>query len=135
MIEALNQLAIAFGFFDGAQVSALDVFDQRQFVSFAIAHLTDNGRHHMELGHLRGPPAAFTGDQLVSVAGALLRAHQDRLHQPLGADGVGKLGQSGLVEPAPRLPGTRIDPFDRQFGQSGDWFGWQRRRRCLCRVL
>ena len=79
----------------------------------------------MKLRQLRCPPAAFTGNQLITVGRAFLRAHQDRLHKTLGADGIGKFGQPVLVKAATWLPRARIDPFDWQLGQTGNRRGRQ----------
>ena len=86
MTKALNQLTIAFGLLNGAQIRALDILDQRQFMRLAIAHLTDDRRHHMKLGKLRCTPAPLTGYQLVAILRTFLWPHQNGLHKSLGAD-------------------------------------------------
>ena len=68
---------------------------------------------------LRRPPAPFTGNQLVAVACPLLGTDKNGLDKALGPNGIGKLGKPFLFKAAARLPGSDIDPFNRNFTKAG----------------
>ena len=66
-------------------------------------------------GLLRGAPAAFAGDELKAAAG--LRPYQDGLHDAVGGDGGGELGELRLVELGAGLEGVAVDLIDRDFAR------------------
>ena len=59
VVEAVDQLLVAHRFFDRVQVSALNVFDDRDFQNFLVGELPDEYRDGMQAGLLGCPPASF----------------------------------------------------------------------------
>ena len=115
------------GFFQWVEVFALDVFDQGHDRGRLVGHIAHQHRHALEACDLRGPKAAFTGNDFVQrlgltrvvgvlaagtagpaqggVSGAEL-AHQDGLHDALAFDALGQLIQSAFVHACARLVGA-----------------------------
>ena len=96
----MNQTLHAVRLVDGVEVFALDVFDQRHRRHRVVGHFAHQHRHLVEPRHLRGAPAAFTGDNFMAARDF---THQDRLHQPLCADGIGQFLQRLAVHLGARL--------------------------------
>ena len=89
-LKLLGQLRVAVRFFDGVEIFALEIFDERQFEHRAVVGLADDDGHFRQLQQLRGAPAAFAGNQFkITVA----FAHDERLHDALFADGIGQFAQ------------------------------------------
>ena len=74
------------GFFDRVEVLALEVLDDGNFERVAVVALADDGRNGRALQRRASAPAAFAGDELVSVVAA---ADDDR-------DQYAVLGDRGL---------------------------------------
>ncbi len=74
------------GGFDGVEVLALDVLDQRDFQEPVIGDVLDDDRDVREAGEFRGAPAALSRDQLESVTDA---ADDERLDDSVGPNGLG----------------------------------------------
>jgi len=106
------QGAVAFGLFDGVQVLALQVFDQRHLHGALLVGREDAHRHLLEPGHTAGAPAALARDDLIKAA--VKRPHRDRLDEPVGTDGLGEQLQRLGIKALARLVGARLDLFDRQ---------------------
>ena len=84
--------------------------------------VVDHAHDHRDLrqaGQLRGAPAAFAGDDLVTRALARVvdLAHDDRLDHALRADRLGQLGELALVHAAARLVLAGLQLIDRQLAQ------------------
>ena len=87
--------------FQGMQILTLYVLDQGDRHGGAVRHLTHHARHLPQLCHLRRPPAALAGNDLVALITD--RPHHDRLDHALGADRIGKLGQRLRIDVLARL--------------------------------
>ncbi|MNT30437.1 hypothetical protein D3C72_1662310 [compost metagenome] len=110
--EVGDQAVNALRFFQGIEVFALDVLDQRHGRGGQVVHIAHQHRHFRQAGQLRSAETAFAGDDFIfdkSAQGVLSdRAHQDRLHQPLRLDRGGQLIQGPLVHARARLVFARL---------------------------
>ena len=113
--EFFLQAAQGDGLFHGIEVFPLDVLDQRHGDGGFVGHLADYRRDGVQLGHLGGTPAAFTGNDLVALFAE--RAHHDGLHDPLGTDGLGQLFQGIRGHVTARLVTTAFHAVHRQVAQ------------------
>jgi hypothetical protein len=98
--------------FQGVEVLALDVLDERHGQRRLIGNVLDDHRHRGEPGHLRRTKTPLSGDDLELLRGQ--RAHQDRLDDALLADGLGQLGQRLGVHARARLVAAGAQLGDRQ---------------------
>ena len=119
--EVLDHLLVRGRLFEGVQVVALEVLDERGLQRLAVFGLAHDRRDRLEPGPVRGAPAPLARHQLVAVT---RRADQDRLEQTHLADRNRR---------APRAPPRRTDRgVDRGLGesrQSGALGGRARSRR------
>ena len=99
--------------FDGVEVLSLDVLHEGHGVQVLVVHLADIGREGLQVGPLRGPPAAFAADDDVFASVALF--HRHGLDDAQLADRVGQFVQSLLVELRARLRGVGYDVGDFDF--------------------
>jgi hypothetical protein len=97
--------------FEGRQVLALEVLDDRDLERGVVVDLFDQRLDRREARLLRGAPAAFAGDQLVAVLAE--RSDEDRLQNAVLADRIRELMEGSLVEDRPRLVRVRLDPIER----------------------
>ena len=115
--------------FQGIQILALDIFDQRHRHGGFIVDTADQRRNFVQARHLRGTPAALTSDDFVTARLSRLtfvdRPHDDRLHQPLRADGVRQLLQAFRPHVDAWLVLAPLQQVDRNFQQF--FIGAQRR--------
>ena len=65
--EFFQQSAVALGFFQRVEVGALDILDDRDLQRLGVARLDDDDRDFVQAGALRRAPAAFAGDDFISV--------------------------------------------------------------------
>lgn len=105
-IKLLDELSQSGRFFDGIQIFALEVLDERQFHHFAVVRFANNGGNGFEAGQLRGAPTAFPGDDFESAAAG---PNNQRLDDSLGLDGFRKFLERGFVEFLARLKRARVD--------------------------
>ena len=89
-LELLDELGVTLGFFDGIEVLALEVLDERQFQHGAVVGLAEDDRHLGQAEQLGRPPAAFARNQLQPVVAF---AHDKRLHNALFLDRVGQFAK------------------------------------------
>jgi len=91
----------------------LQIFDQREFQNLLVGGLPDDGRDAHEAEFLGGPPAALSGDQLVThpVAGP---ADDQRLEDSLGPDRIHQFRQAFLGKDPARLESAGSDVTDAQ---------------------
>lgn len=75
---AFRQTIVGARLFDGIEVFALEVLDQRERHDVTLAQLTDQRRYFMQLRFLSGAPTTLTRHDLV--AAIVERAHDDRLN-------------------------------------------------------
>ena len=103
--EPVHQLPVACRLFDRVQIRALNVLDDRDLKHFGVVEIADEDGHLVQLRALRGAPATLTGDDLVIALGFGIRADDQRLDDPLFADGFAELVQrrplrrSGAADP------------------------------------
>ncbi len=100
VVEALDQLAVARRLLDGVEVGALHVLDDGKLENLFVGEVARDDRHRVQTGLLRGAPTTLAGDDLIPAFG---RTHDDRLHQALGADRLGELGQLLVAEILARI--------------------------------
>jgi hypothetical protein len=74
-VELADQAVDGARFLQRVEILALDVLDERHRHRGLVGHDADDGGHVVQAGHLRRPPAALAGDDLVTqrLAGALRR--------------------------------------------------------------
>ena len=108
--KLLRQLRIADRLFDGVQVFALQIFDERQLQHRAVVGLADDDGDFRQVQKLRRAPAAFAGDEFKETAAF---AHNERLHDALFADGIGQFLQRLGGKFLARLERGRADPGQR----------------------
>ncbi len=85
--EFLDEPAIAFRFFDGIEVVALQVFDEGGGHRVRIGQGTNEDGNVMQADRLRCAPAAFSGDDLIEALVLGMRPDQERLQYALLLDG------------------------------------------------
>src|ERR1700683_3797142 len=100
--------------FDGIEILALEVLNQRHLQRHLIANIPNNGRHPIKLAPLRGSPPAFAGDQLVAVSDS---SNDEGLNNAAGADRARKLVQGFFAEACSWLERARIDQIDVDLGE------------------
>ena len=86
--------------------SSLNVLYQSHLHRILVFHADDVGRNLGQTGQLRGPPAAFTGNNLVLLPVHL--AQRDGLNDAQFTDAAGQLLQGFLVELAAWLVGVGL---------------------------
>ena len=116
VIEMIGQALQAVGFFEGRQVLALEVFDQREFESFGVVRDFLDAGQFVQAGGLRGVVAALAGDDVVGVLARHV-AHQQRLEHALFADGIGQLAD--VADILARLIRVRPNLVDRDHAPDG----------------
>ena len=89
-LKLADELRVAEGFFDGIEVFALEVFDERHLEDGAIVGFADEDGDFSEPGELGRAPAPLTGYQFKVLP---LRPDHERLNDPLLADGIGELAK------------------------------------------
>ena len=102
-----HQGLVALGLFDGVEILALQVFDQRQLGHLAVVCFNDDGGHLLKSCDARGAPAALAGDDLIVAGGKL--SHGQRLKNAVLANGIGEIVQRGFVEIFTRLIAVGFD--------------------------
>ena len=107
--KLFDQALQALGFFQGVQVFALDVFNQRHGGGRLIRHIAHQHGHRVQPRQARGAKAALARNDFV-FAGVLALgqlADQDRLHDALRFDALGQFVQGTLIHAGARLIGSR----------------------------
>ena len=92
----LDEGPVTGGLFHGVQVLTLEVFDEADLHDLPVVGLDDQGRNFQQARHPGGPPAAFTGDDLVIARGQA--PHRQGLQNPVLTDGLGKFCQGFFVK-------------------------------------
>lgn len=131
-IKLLDKLLQSGCFFDGIQVFALEVFDERQFHHFAVVRFANDGGDSFEACQLRGAPTAFAGDDLEFAAAG---PNNQGLDDSLGLDGFRKFLERGFVEFPARLEWARMDLIHPKFVRRSIGLRWfeRGRRDSFCR--
>src|SRR4029079_10705344 len=112
MAVPLNELAIAFRFFDGVEIFALNVLDQCDLCSGRVVNLAHDGRDGVKPAALRGAPTALARDNLESIA---VRPKENWLKNAALGDRIGELVDRFFLELHTRLLRVRPDPPDLDF--------------------
>ena len=120
MAEFIHQLTIAGSLVHGIKIGALDVFNDRDLKDFGIGVIAHQHRNVMQLGHLRGTPAAFTSDDFIAIRVLRGLAHDQRLDDTFFRDGCCQLAQRVFGEGPAGLVRVRANPFDRN-NHVGSW--------------
>ncbi len=115
--EVLQQLVVRRSLFQGVQLAAVEVLEQRVAQQVVVGCLTDDGRDRRQPRDLGRAPAPLTHDQLVATRTG--RADHHGLEQPDLLDGVDQLGQRLLVEHGPGLARVGTDAGDVEIGEVG----------------
>ena len=118
--NSLDQALIAGGLFQRVEILALQVLDQRHLERLGRRDVAHDRRHLMKTRPLRRAPAALAGDQLEPAVGT--GAHDERLDDPLHADGRRQLLEPRVVEVVARLARGR--------GECPRWRWFASRRPC-----
>jgi hypothetical protein len=105
----------AVGLFQRVEVFTLDVLDQGHHRGGFVRHVAHQHRHLVQPGQARGAGAALAGNDLVAATGQ--RAHQHRLHHPLGLDALGELVQGPFVHAGPGLIAAGLQQVETQGGR------------------
>ena len=106
-LELVQQPVQGAGLLQWIEVGPLDVLDQADGDRGGLVDLADDHRDIGEPSLLGGPPAPFTGDDLVAVVAE--RPHHDGLDHALDGDRVRQLAQGVGVEVAARLIAPALD--------------------------
>ena len=114
-----HQLLIAKRLFNGIEIRALQVFDERQLHGLLVVGLHDDDRHVRKSGQPGRAPAAFPGDDLIEAGRQL--PHRQRLDDAVHPDGFRKGSQLLLIKGLSGLQGIGLyflqGQRDRAFGR------------------
>ena len=110
VIELIGEALQAVGFFEGGQILALKIFDQREFERFGVVGDFLDARQFVQARGHRGVIAALAGDDVV---GVLVRhvADEQRLEHALLLDRIGEF--ANVADGLARLIGVGADLVDR----------------------
>ena len=100
------QTLIGMRCFDRIQILALDILDERELEHLWFSNVLDDDGHLGEPGELRSTPAALPGDDLIGIAAA---SNNQRLNDPVGANGCCQLLESVRLEDCPGLHRIWLD--------------------------
>ena len=104
--QLLGQTAVAFGLFHWVQVLSLQVFNERQRVGGLLVHVQHDGRDLVEACQTAGTPAAFTGDNLISIP---CFPQGNGGNNAVFPDALGQILQRRRVKILSGLPGVGLD--------------------------
>ena len=129
--EFLGKAHVAFGFFHGIEVLALEVLDEGHLEHIAVGGLTLDDGHGGESEFAGSTPAAFAGDELEL---AIHGAHDERLDDAVLADGLDEVVQRGFAELEAWLQGTGHHHVERDIAHALEILRRDRRveRGCGC---
>jgi hypothetical protein len=108
--EIGRQLFEGYGYLDGIEVLALDVFNQGDFKEAVVMDVSDDDGHLLQPGEAGGPPTALTGNEMVLFADL---PDDEGLDDPIGLDRSGQLLEASRVEDGAGLIGVRLDLVNR----------------------
>lgn len=115
-------------FFDGVEVFALNVFDQRGLLTLDIIPLAHDGGNRRKIGQSGGAPAAFARDDGIA---PIVPRDENRRDHAVMADGLGQREQRVVVKLFARLITVRVDIPDGDFRHSVGRHG----RRALAHLI
>jgi len=105
-MEFVAELLKGASLFNGVQIFALEIFDERHLERHFFWDVANDGGHALQRGALCRAPAAFAGDKLKTRADA---ADNERLDDAARTDRAGELVERFFAEARARLIGARID--------------------------
>ena len=111
--ELVGEPLIRQGLFDGVEIFALDILDERHLepaLRVRGSDVLDDDGDFLEVGAFGGAPAPLSGDDLV--AAGFDAAHDDRLNHPVRTNGARELLETRLVERSARLIVVGLDQID-----------------------
>src|SRR5262249_12323165 len=91
--------------FDGIEILALDVLDERNFHQAIVGNIADDDRDHSDARELRGAPTPLAGDKLIPLADF---SDYQRLDDAVGTDRLREFLEAFFLEYAPRLEGIGV---------------------------
>ena len=109
-LKFLDQVMVSLCFFDGVQVGALDVFNQRQFEQLLICGVTDDHRDGIQPCLARGLQTTFAGNQGVNTV--FPWQDDQRLDHAVFTDRDGEVLQFSLIKILARLARVTLDRFN-----------------------
>ena len=98
--------------FDGVEIDALNVLDDRELEDLAVVELADDRRNDVQARQLRGPPATLAGNDLIGTRGAGIGAKDDRLDDAVFTDRAREILEFPVPERLPRLARIGSDQVD-----------------------
>ncbi len=107
---------IARGFFNGVEVSSLEVLNEGEFEDFAVIGWALDDGYFLEFKLLGGSPAAFSSDELKL---SIDRAYDERLDHAMVADRFHEFVELAFEEVKTWLQGGGTDLLDGNFADSG----------------
>jgi len=119
------ELGVTGGFLKRIQVLALEVLDEGEFEDLAVGGGPFDDGNLGQAGEAGSTPATFAGDEFESFADG---ADDERLDDPLFADGVGEFAEGLLGEVAARLERAGNDAVEGDLADAVAGWGGSRRR-------
>ena len=110
--ELLDQFLIGRRLLDHIEVGALDILDDGDFQRLVVRQFAHHHRHVVQLGHLRGAPAALARHDLIGIGTD--GPDQDGREHALFLDGCRQVRQRLFVETLARLILAGPQESDRQ---------------------
>ena len=104
-LELVDEPTQCHRLFDGIEIFALDVLDQRHRERRFVVDTADHRRDLGQPGGLRPTPTALASDDLETFA---VNPHHNGLHHASRFDGLGELVEGFRVEPGARLVATSM---------------------------
>ena len=106
-----------FGFFQRIKVLALEIFHESHGHGVFVGIFSDDDRYFCESCQFGGPPASFTGYDLVTLRHTRELTHEQRLDDALIADGYGQFAEGCAIEVLARLMLARNKLGERQLSR------------------
>ena len=110
--EFFEQLFVRCCFFEGVELDAVHVFQQRVAEHGVVIGFANNSGNGVEPGLGGSPPAPFAHDQFVPIAGS---PHHNGLKQPEFLDGVDELVKVEVVKDFAGIFGVGVDEVGGDF--------------------
>ena len=115
-MEFLGEASEGFGFFDGVEVFALEIFDEGEFEDFLIGSFANDEGGFGEARALGGAPASFSGNEFEEIAAF---AGDEGLDDAVFFDGENEFVEMFVAEDGARLErgsddaveGNDLEPF------------------------
>src|SRR5271157_4885535 len=111
-VELILERLIGVGHLDGIEVAPKQVFGQGEFEGVLVRKLADDGGHSLEASEASGAPAALAHHELEATLDGGVAAHENRLDDAAGSDGIGELRKRVFREFAARLKRVGINEVE-----------------------